>query len=66
MKFLFVLAIASTIATVQAAWPAAKGSVTLSKPQRVTGVFDCGLKRYQLNKKCNGQTESGEESAVFV
>ncbi|KAF1846216.1 polysaccharide lyase family 3 protein [Cucurbitaria berberidis CBS 394.84] len=46
--------------------PASKGTVTLKKPQSVTGVFDGGFKTYGRGVSCSGQKEGGDADAVFI
>ena len=70
MKFsaaasLFIAATGS-LQLVAAQWPTAKGSVTLKAAQKVTGTFDCGMKRYGRGVNCGADGEFGEKDAVFV
>lgn len=46
--------------------PASKGSVTLPKPQSISGSFDGGMKTYGRGVKCTGQVEGGDKDAVFI
>ncbi|KAJ4301022.1 hypothetical protein N0V90_003111 [Kalmusia sp. IMI 367209] len=46
--------------------PKSKGSVTLKKPQTISGTFDGGLKTYGRGVKCSGQAEGGDADAVFI
>jgi hypothetical protein len=50
-------------------WPASKGTVKYSEPYTVKAgtTFDGGMKNYERsNVQCEGQTESGKETAVFL
>jgi len=50
-------------------WPASKGTVTYSAPYTVKAgtTFDGGMKTYERsNVKCDGDTESGKSTAVFL
>ncbi|KAF1335911.1 Pectate lyase, partial [Globisporangium splendens] len=50
-------------------WPASKGTVKYSAPYVVKAgtTFDGGMKTYERsNIQCEGQTESGKETAVFL
>ncbi|PNS17044.1 hypothetical protein CAC42_5008 [Sphaceloma murrayae] len=47
--------------------PASKGTVNYSAPQKVSGVFDGGMKTYgRAGVKCDGQSEGGQADTVFL
>ena len=46
--------------------PASKGSVTYSSAQKISGVFDGGLKTYGRGVSCTGQAEGGDSDSVFL
>ena len=45
--------------------PSSKGSVTYKSVQKVSGVFDGGMKTYGRGVSCTGQVEGGDSDAVF-
>ncbi|PSK40039.1 phosphoribosylaminoimidazole carboxylase, ATPase subunit [Elsinoe australis] len=47
--------------------PASKGTVDYTAPQKVSGVFDGGMKTYgRKGVKCDGQSEGGQADTVFL
>ncbi|KAI1847562.1 hypothetical protein JX265_000813 [Neoarthrinium moseri] len=47
--------------------PASSGATSTSKPITVSGSFDGGMKKYDRSTKvCQGQSETGEDDAIFV
>lgn len=47
--------------------PSSKGEVKISAPQRVTGTFDCGMKRYnRADITCDSDDDGGSTGALFI
>jgi hypothetical protein len=49
-------------------FPAAQGETQLPQATVISGVFDGGMKRWHRNSYsvCQGQTETGEDDAIFI